>query len=52
MIEQKVATEGIKMSIGSESILVTKEEIIVLPIVEPRIVEGVHVDVKMKYNEP
>jgi hypothetical protein len=35
-----------------ESILVTKQETIVLLIIEPAIVEGVHLVVKVRYNEP
>jgi hypothetical protein len=35
-----------------ESILVTKQETIVLLIIEPTIVEGVHLVIKVRYNEP
>jgi hypothetical protein len=52
VVDQKVATHGVKMSKGVESILVSRQEILVLPRVEPTIVEGVHVVVKVRYSEP
>jgi hypothetical protein len=52
IIEQKTATQGIRMSRRVEPILVTKQEIILLPRVEPTVAECVHVAVRMKYSEP
>ncbi len=52
MVEQKAAAQGIKMSIGVEPIIVTRQETIVLPKVEPTIALGVHVAVKVKYSVP
>jgi hypothetical protein len=40
------------MSRGVEPIFVTKQETIILPRVEPIVVEGVLVVVKVRYNEP
>jgi hypothetical protein len=40
------------MSKGVEPILVVRQEIIVLPRIKPIVVEGVHVVVKVRYNEP
>jgi hypothetical protein len=40
------------MSRGVEPILVVRQETIVLQRVKPIVVEGVHVVVKVKYNEP
>jgi hypothetical protein len=37
---------------GIESILVIKQEVVVLPRAKPTIIECVLVLVKMKYNEP
>ncbi len=52
VVEQKVAIQGIKMSKGIESILITKQEIVVVPIAEPTIAQGVSMVVKVRYNEP
>jgi hypothetical protein len=40
------------MSRGVEPVLVTRQEIIILPRVEPTIVEGVPMVVRVRYNEP
>jgi predicted amino acid racemase len=40
------------MSKGIESILITKQEIVVVPIAEPTIAQGVSMVVKVRYNEP
>ncbi len=40
------------MSKKVEPILVTKQEIVVLPKAEPIVAEHVHVAIKVKYNEP
>jgi hypothetical protein len=52
VVEQEAGTQGIIMSRGVESILVTKQETIVLPIVEPTVAEGVHVAIRIRYSEP
>jgi hypothetical protein len=39
------------MSNGVEPILVIKQQIVVLPSVEPTVAQGVHVVVKVRYNE-
>jgi hypothetical protein len=52
VVEQKAATQGIKMSKGIEAVLITKPKIIVLPRVEVIVVEGVPMDVKVRYSEP
>jgi hypothetical protein len=39
------------MSIRVESILITKQETIVLPRIEPIMTQGVPMDVKVRYNE-
>jgi hypothetical protein len=40
------------MSKGVEPIFVIRQETIVLPRVEPIVVEGVHVVIKARYSEP
>jgi hypothetical protein len=40
------------MSKGVESVLVTRQETIVLPMVEPIVVEGIFVAIIVRYNEP
>jgi hypothetical protein len=52
MVEQEVPTQGIKMSRGVELILVTRKKTVILPRIELIVAKGVHVAVKMKYNEP
>jgi len=52
VVDQEVATQGIKMSRRVEWILVTRQKIIVLPRTEPTIIEGVDVIIRIKYNEP
>jgi GTP cyclohydrolase FolE2 len=37
VVEQEATTQGIKMSRGVELVIVTKQEIIILPKVEPTI---------------
>ncbi len=51
MVEQKAATQGIKMSKRVKLVLVIKQEIIVLPKVEPIVAQGVLVVFKVKYSE-
>jgi hypothetical protein len=50
--EQKVATQGIKMLRGVEPVFIIKQETTVLPKVEPTIVKGVLVDIRINYSEP
>ncbi len=52
MVEQEATIQGIKMSRGVESILVTKQKIVVLPKAKPIVVEGVPMANKVRYNEP
>jgi hypothetical protein len=52
LVEQEVATQSIKMSKGVELVLVAREEIIVLPKVEPTVAKGVLVAIKVGYTEP
>jgi hypothetical protein len=40
------------MSRGVEPIFVIKQEIVILLIIEPIVTKGVHVVVRVKYNEP
>jgi hypothetical protein len=52
MVKQEAATQGIKMSRRVELVLLTKQETIVLPKVEPTMAQSVLVVVIVKYNEP
>ncbi len=52
MVEQKVTTQGIKMSKGVEPIFIIKQKIVVLPKIEPTITKGVPMVIKVKYSEP
>jgi hypothetical protein len=52
VVEQKASTQGIIISKGVESVLVIKQEIVVLLRVEPIVVEGVPTAVIVKYSEP
>jgi hypothetical protein len=52
VVEQEVATQGIRMFGRVEPVLTTRQETIVLLRVESTIVKGVHVVVRMRYNEP
>jgi hypothetical protein len=40
------------MSRGVEPVLITKQEIMVLPIIEPTLAQGVPMDVRVRYSEP
>jgi hypothetical protein len=51
MVEQKAATQGIRMSRGVKLVLVIKQEIIVLPRAEPIVAQGVLVVFRIKYSE-
>ncbi len=52
MVEQKAVIQGIKMSRGIERVLITKQEIVILPKIEPIITQGVHVVIIIRYSEP
>ncbi len=52
LVEQKVAIQGIKMFKGIELILITEQETMILPKVEPIVVGGLVVVVIIRYNEP
>ncbi len=52
VVEQKAAIQDIKMSRRVELILVTRQEIEVLPKTKPIVAKGVLVVVKIKYSEP
>jgi hypothetical protein len=52
VVEQEVATQGIKMSRGVKPIFVTKQETVVLLRTKSTMVENVLVVVKMRYSEP
>jgi hypothetical protein len=52
VVEQEAATEGIKMSTRIELVLVTRQKIVVLQIAKPKVAKGVHVVVRVRYNEP
>jgi hypothetical protein len=52
VVEQEIATQGIKMSRGVEPVFVTRQETIVLPKKEPILIEGNLVVVRVRYNEP
>jgi hypothetical protein len=50
--EQIVATQGIRTLRGVESVFVIKQKTTILPKVEPIIIKGVHVAIRVKYSEP
>jgi hypothetical protein len=50
-VVQEAITHGIRMSKGVESVLVTRQETIVLPRAKPIVAEGVHVAVKVRYSK-
>jgi hypothetical protein len=47
VVEQEVTTQGIIMSKGVELVFITSQEIIVLLKVQPTLVKGVHVVVRV-----
>ncbi len=51
MVEQEVATKGIRMSKGVEPVFIIKQKIVVLPRAKTIVVEGVPTFVKVRYNE-
>ncbi len=52
VVDQKVTTQGIKISIGVELVLINKQKTVVLPRVEPIVTEGVLMAIRVKYSEP
>jgi hypothetical protein len=52
MVEQEAATQGIVMSRRVERVLVTRQEIVILPKAEPTITKGVLMVIRVRYNEP
>ncbi len=52
VVEQEAAIQDIKMSRGIERVLIIKQEIVILPKVEPIIAKGVPMVIKIKYSEP
>jgi hypothetical protein len=52
VVEEEVASQGIKISKGVELVLVTKQEIVILPRAEPILLEGVPMFVRVRYSEP
>jgi hypothetical protein len=40
------------MSRGVELIFIIRRQIIILPIVEPTVIKGVHVAIRVRYSEP
>jgi hypothetical protein len=52
VIEQEAIIQGIKMSRRIERVLVTRQEIVVLPKVEVTIAQGVPVAIIVRYSEP
>jgi len=52
VVEQEFVTLGIKISKGVEPVFVIRQEIVVLPRVEPTIAEGVPMAIRVKCNEP
>ncbi len=51
MVEQEATTQGTIMFRGVELVFVIKQETVVLPRAKPIVAKGVHVVVKIKYNE-
>jgi hypothetical protein len=52
VVEQEVAIQGIRMSKGVESILITRQENVILPTLEPIVEKDVHVVIRVRYSEP
>ncbi len=52
VIEREVTTQGVRMSRRIELLLVIKQEIAVLPKIKLTLIVGVHVAVRVRYNEP
>ncbi len=52
VVEQEVTTWGIIISRGVESVLVIRQEIVVLPKVKLIVIEGVPMAIRVRYSEP
>ncbi len=52
VIEQKVETQGIRMFKGVEPVLLTRQEIVILPKAKPIVAKGILVVIRVRYNEP
>ncbi len=53
MVKQEAPIQGIRMSRGVELVLVTRQEIVILPKVEPIVAQGVFVVVRVRrYTKP
>jgi len=52
VVEQESTIQGIKMFKGVKLVFITKQKIVTLSRIEPIVVEGVHVVIKVKCNEP
>ncbi len=52
MVEQQIPTQDIKISREVELLLITRQETVILPKVEPTIAKGVPMVIKIKYSEP
>ncbi len=52
MVEQEVTIQGIRMSKGVELVLITRQESVVLPTIEPIVAKDVHVVIRVRYSEP
>jgi hypothetical protein len=52
VVEKEATIKGIKMSRGVEPIFIIRQEIVVLPSVEPIITEVVFVAIRIRYSEP
>ncbi len=52
VVEQEVIIQDIRISKGVDSILVIRQRTVVFPIVEPTVIEGVPMAVRVRYSEP
>ncbi len=52
VVEQEATIQGIIMFRGIELVLVTTQEIVIIPKIEPIVAEGVPMVVGVKYSEP
>jgi hypothetical protein len=52
VVEQQIPTQDIKIPREFELVLITRQEIVILPKVEPIIAKGVPMVIKIKYSEP
>jgi len=52
VVEQEAVIQGIKMLRGVKPVFITRQEIVVLPRVEPIVTKGVLVVIRVKSSEP